>query len=64
MLARASKLNTDEELKAVIRGLRVIDGHRSLDELRSEINFRATVVGVLACNAADWISGSTNSRVN
>jgi SMODS-associated and fused to various effectors sensor domain len=47
------KLNTDEELKAVIRGLRVIDGHRSLDELRSEINFRATVVGVLACNAAD-----------
>lgn len=47
------KLKTDEELKAVVSGLRVIDGHRSLDELRSEINFRATVVGVLACNAAD-----------
>lgn len=46
-------LATDEELKAVVRGLRVIDGHRSLDELRSEINLKAQVVGVLACNAAD-----------
>ncbi|MGX5843701.1 SAVED domain-containing protein [Mesorhizobium sp. ArgA1] len=47
------KLGSNEELKAVIRGFRVIDGHRSLDELRSEINFRATVVGVLACSDAD-----------
>jgi hypothetical protein len=47
------KLESDDKLKSVIRGFRVIDGHRSLDELRSEINFRATVVGVLACNAAD-----------
>jgi SMODS-associated and fused to various effectors sensor domain/Second Messenger Oligonucleotide or Dinucleotide Synthetase domain len=47
------RLATDEELKEVVQGLRVLDGHRSLEELRSEINFRATVVGILACNAAD-----------
>jgi hypothetical protein len=47
------QLATDDELKDVVQGLRVLDGHRSLEELRSEINFRATVVGVLACNAAD-----------
>lgn len=47
------KLATDDELKAVVRGLRVLDGHRSLEELRAEINLKAQVVGVLACNAAD-----------
>jgi hypothetical protein len=47
------QLATDDELKDIVQGLRVLDGHRSLEELRSEINFRATVVGVLACNAAD-----------
>ncbi len=47
------KLATDDELKIVVRGLRVLDGHRSLEELRSEINFKAQAVGVLACNAAD-----------
>lgn len=47
------QLPDDEALKAVVRGLRVIDGHRSLDELRSEINVKAQVVGVLACSAAD-----------
>lgn len=46
------KLATDEELKTVVRGLRVFEGHRSLDELRAEINLKAQVVGVLACNAA------------
>lgn len=47
------KLASDDELKAVVRGLRVLDGHRTLEELRSEINLKATVVGVLACNAAE-----------
>ncbi len=40
-------------LKAVVSGLRVLEGHRTLEELRSEINLKATVVGVLACNAAE-----------
>lgn len=47
------KLATDDDLRAVVAGLRVLDGHRSLEELRAEINLKAQVVGVLACNAAD-----------
>lgn len=47
------KLTSDDELKTVVRGLRVLDGHRSLEELRAEINLKAQVVGVLACNAAE-----------
>jgi hypothetical protein len=47
------KLSTNDELKAVVRGLRVLDGHRTLEELRTQINLKATVVGVLACNAAE-----------
>ena len=47
------KLTTDDKLKRVVRGLRVLEGHRSLEELRAEINLKAQVVGVLACNAAD-----------
>jgi hypothetical protein len=47
------KLVSDDELQAVVSGLRVIDGHRSLEELRTEINLKAQVVGVLACNATD-----------
>lgn len=46
-------LNDDKELREVVRGLRIFEGHRSLEELRSEINIRAQVVGVLACNAAE-----------
>ena len=47
------KLGSDEELRAIVRGVRVLDGHRSLEELRAEINLKAQMVGVLACNAAD-----------
>jgi hypothetical protein len=47
------KLTTDDELKAIVSGLRILDGHRSLDELRSEINLKAQVVGMLACTATD-----------
>lgn len=46
-------LATDEELREVLQGLRVLEGHRSLDELREEINFRARAVGVLACHRSD-----------
>ncbi len=46
-------LADDKALRTVLRGFRVVDGHRSLDELRSEINLKAKVVGLLTCNAAD-----------
>lgn len=46
-------LGSDDELKRIVRGLRVVDGHRSLEELRAEINFKAQAVGLLACNAAN-----------
>ena len=47
------ELVDDEQLRAVVRGMRVVDGHRSLEELRNEINIKALVVGVLACSAAE-----------
>ena len=47
------KLASDDELRTVVRSLRVVDGYRSLEELREQINFKAQAVGVLACNAAD-----------
>ena len=47
------ELADDEQLRAVVSGLRVIDGHRSLQELREQINVKAEAVGVLACNAAE-----------
>lgn len=46
------KLASDEELKRVVTGLRILDGHRSLEDLKSEINFKARVVGLLACETA------------
>jgi len=47
------KLGTDDELRAVIQGLRVLESHRSLEELRAEINIKAQATGVLTCSAAD-----------
>lgn len=41
-------LADDDALRDVVSGLRVLDGHRSLDELRMYINMRAQVVGMLA----------------
>jgi hypothetical protein len=41
-------LVTDDDLAGVLRGLRIVDGHRSLDELRSQINLKARLVGLLA----------------
>jgi hypothetical protein len=45
-------LASDEELRQVVGGLRVFEGHRSLDELRTEINLRARVVGLLTCETS------------
>jgi hypothetical protein len=46
-------LASDDELRAVLKGFRIIEGHRTLDELRSEINLKAQVVGVMAFSASD-----------
>ena len=43
-------LTQDEELRVILAGFRILEGHRSLDELRSQINLRAQVVGMLACS--------------
>ena len=47
------ELEDDEQLQAVVSGLCVVDGHRSLQELREQIKVKAEAVGVPACNAAD-----------
>jgi hypothetical protein len=46
-------VKTDDELKSVLRGFRIIEGHRTLDELRSEINIKAKIAGVLTVSASD-----------
>ncbi len=47
------RLEGDAQLRDVVSGLRVVDGYRSLEELRQAINLKAEVVGLLACNAAE-----------
>lgn len=46
-------LNSDYELRAVLHGFRVIEGHRTLDELRCQISFKAQVVGIMGMSASD-----------
>lgn len=46
-------LKSNDELKAVLRGFRIIEGHRTLDELRSQINFKAQIVGIMGMSASD-----------
>ena len=46
-------LTTDDELRSVVGSLRIVEGHRSLEEARTEINIKARVVGLLACNASE-----------
>ena len=41
-------LANDNELRCVLTGLRIVEGHRSLDKVREQINLRAQVVGLLA----------------
>lgn len=43
----------NDELKDVLRGFRIIEGHRTLDELRSQISFKAQVVGLMGMSASD-----------
>ena len=47
------KLESDERLRDVVTGLRIVDGHRSLEELRQEVNDKAASVGLVSCSAAD-----------
>ena len=47
------QLADDGALRDILAGLRVLEGHRSLDELRSNINLRARVVGMLAQSDAN-----------
>lgn len=44
------QLSTDDELREIVTGLRIFEGHRSLDELRAQINLKAQVVGLLTCD--------------
>jgi hypothetical protein len=46
-------LASDEDLKAVLGGFRIIEGYRTLDELRDQITFKAKVVGILGMSASD-----------
>ncbi|MBZ0071174.1 MAG: SAVED domain-containing protein [Gammaproteobacteria bacterium] len=43
--------NGDDELKAVLRGFRIIDGYRTLDELRNQINLKAQTFGITGVSA-------------
>lgn len=49
------KLTSNDELRDIVSGFRIFEGHLSLDELRSQINLRAQVVGLLSCsNSSDF----------
>lgn len=43
-------LASDDELKEVVTSLRIMDGERSLEQLREDINVRAQIVGALTCS--------------
>lgn len=47
------ELEDNEALRVVLEGLSIFEGHRSLQELREEINLKAPLVGLKACSAAD-----------
>lgn len=44
-------LDNDDALREVVSGLRVVENYRSLDELRTQINYQAQVVGLLTHDA-------------
>ncbi len=49
------ELSNDEELRETISYFRIFEGHRSLEELRTQINFKARIVGLLSCeNTSDF----------
>lgn len=43
------QLSSDDELREIVAGFRIFEGHRSLEEMRTQINLRAQVVGLLTC---------------
>ena len=45
-------LDTDDELKDVVSGLRIVRGHLSLELLRDDINLKANIVGTKAYSGA------------
>lgn len=48
-------LATDDELKAIVTGLRIIEGHLSLQALREQIEWRAHAVGLqIDSNSSDF----------
>ena len=47
------KLECDARLRDVVAGLRVVDGYRSLEELRQQINVKAALVGLVSSSAAE-----------
>lgn len=48
-------LAADDDLKVVVTGLRIFEGHLSLDELRRQIEWRAAAVGLqLDANSSDF----------
>lgn len=47
------ELPDDESLREIIEGLVIVDGYKTLLELRDEINFKAELVGLLPNRASD-----------
>lgn len=45
------KLSNDDELRDIVSKLRIFEGHRSLDELKAQINVKAKIVGLLTCDS-------------
>ena len=46
-------LADDTVLQSIVEGLSIVEGYRSLQELRQEINLKAVLVGLKACNDAE-----------
>lgn len=44
------KLATDDDLHSIVSGFRILEGYRSLEELREQINWKARSVGLLPCS--------------
>ncbi|MER8857026.1 SAVED domain-containing protein [Mesorhizobium sp. M0757] len=42
------KLSSDEELKRIVNAFHIVEGHRSLEEMRDEVNFHFRGVGLKA----------------
>ena len=47
------ELSSDDELKIVLNGFRIIEGYRTLDELRGQINDKAAAFGIMGISASN-----------